>query len=153
VTTLLLSSAHHAQIEREARDAFPRECCGLLEGARDGDTIRVTALHTARNLSSDSDRFEIDPTDHFAAIRTARANGREIVGCYHSHPNGKAEPSARDAESAWDEGFTWLIAAVTKKALALSAFHRDGTRWSRIEIAETVLASPHPPLSSPGRAG
>jgi proteasome lid subunit RPN8/RPN11 len=153
VTTLLLSHAHRAQIEREAHDAFPRECCGLLEGAPDGDTIRVTALHTARNLSSDSDRFEIDPADHFAAIRAARANGRAIVGCYHSHPNGRAEPSARDSDAAWEEGFVWLIAAVTKNALALSAFHRDGTGWSKIEIAETGLASPPPPLTSPGRAG
>lgn len=153
MTTLLFPAAHRAQIEREASIAFPRECCGLLEGGRNGDAIRVDALHSARNLSTDSDRFEIDPADHFAAIRAARANGREIVGCYHSHPNGKAEPSDRDADGAWDEGFIWLIAAVTQNALALSAFHRDGTGWSKIEIAEAGLVSPHPPLSSPGRAG
>jgi proteasome lid subunit RPN8/RPN11 len=152
VTTLLLSRAQYAQIEREARAAFPRECCGLLEGMRESDAIRVIALHPARNLSSENDRFEIDPAEHFAAIRAARANGREIVGCYHSHPNGKAEPSRRDAEGAWDEGFVWLIAAVAKEALALSAFHRDGTEWSKMEIVEPGLVSPHPSLSSSGRA-
>jgi proteasome lid subunit RPN8/RPN11 len=136
VTALLLSSAHRAQIEREAREAFPRECCGLLEGARDGDTIRVTALHSARNLSPDSDRFEIDPADHFAAIRAARANGSEIVGCYHSHPNSKAEPSTRDAEGAWDEGFVWLIAAVSGHAVAVSGFARKAGGWQSLELQE-----------------
>jgi proteasome lid subunit RPN8/RPN11 len=147
VTTLLLSAAHRAQIERETRAAFPNECCGLLEGARDGETICITALHAARNLSPDSDRFEIDPADHFAAIRAARANGCEIIGCYHSHPNGKAEPSARDAEGAWDEDFVWLIAAVANETVTLSVFRRDGAEWSRID-----LVSSSPLSSSPGRA-
>jgi proteasome lid subunit RPN8/RPN11 len=93
----------------------------LLEGVRDGDTIRVTALHAARNLSSDGDRFEIDPADHFAAIRAARANGHAIVGCYHSHPNGKPEPSARDAEGAWDGDFVWLIMAMRSNGFEIVA--------------------------------
>ena len=121
MTTLLLSASHRAQIEREARDAFPRECCGLLEGVRGGDAFRITTLHPARNLSTDNDRFEIHPADHFAAIRAARERGHEIVGCYHSHPNGKAEPSARDAEGAWDEGFVWLIAATRPHRFEIAA--------------------------------
>jgi proteasome lid subunit RPN8/RPN11 len=136
VTTLLLSCAHRAQIEREARAAFPRECCGLLEGVMDSETIRVTALHPARNLSTDSDRFEIDPADHFAAIRAARANGHAIAGCYHSHPNGKAEPSARDAEGAWDEGFIWLIAAVSDSTVSVCGFARRAGGWRSLEIKE-----------------
>ena len=135
MTTLLLSGALRAQIEREARAAFPHECCGLLEGAHDGDAIRITALHPARNLAAESDRFEIDPADHFAAIRTARANGHVIVGCYHSHPNGKAEPSARDADGAWDEGFIWLIVAVSGM-ISREAFRRVDGGWQRLELRE-----------------
>ena len=136
MTTLLLSRAHRAQIEREAREAFPSECCGLLEGAGDGEIIRITALHPARNLSSDNDRFEIDPAGHFAAIRAARANGRAIVGCYHSHPNGKPEPSARDAEGAWGEGFVWLIAAVLGNAVVVRGFARTPEGWQALELRE-----------------
>lgn len=136
MTTLLLSPSQRAQIEREARAASPRECCGLLEGVREGDAIRIAALHPARNLSSDKDRFEIDPADHFAALRAARANGRAIVGCYHSHPNGKSEPSARDAEGAWDEGFVWLIAATRDSAVSLSAFARRQDGWQTLDMPE-----------------
>lgn len=84
----------------------------------------------------DSDRFEIDPADHFAAIRAARANEHEIVGCYHSHPNGKAEPSARDAEGAWDEGFIWLIAAASASAVSLHGFTRRTGGWQPLELKE-----------------
>jgi proteasome lid subunit RPN8/RPN11 len=132
VTTLLLSASHRAQIEREARAAFPGECCGLLEGKRDGDFIRITALHPARNLSSDNDRFEIDTADHFAAIRAARANGHEIAGCYHSHPNGKAEPSARDAEGAWEGDFIWLILGNAEFAAFASGREK---KWTPIYIS------------------
>ena len=136
MTTLLLLAAHRAQIESEARAAFPRECCGLMEGVREADAIRVIALHPARNLSSDSDRFEIDPADHFTAIRAARAGDREIIGCYHSHPDGKAEPSSRDSEGAWDEGFLWLIAAVSAHAVTASGFARVSGGWQPLELKE-----------------
>jgi proteasome lid subunit RPN8/RPN11 len=123
------------QIAEEARVAFPHECCGLLEGVRNGAAITVTALHPAENLSQDDDRFEIDPADHFAALRSARVSGHEIVGCYHSHPNGKAEPSARDSESSWDEGFVWVIAAAGEGP-SITAHLRAGDGWRRLEIVE-----------------
>ncbi len=132
MTTLLLSDAFRAQIAAEARAAFPRECCGLIEGINDGDVARATALHPARNLSRVDDCFEIDPTDHFRAQRTARATGRAIIGCYHSHPNGRAEPSARDGDS--EDGFLWLIAAVNGAVVVHTAFRRAGGGWKAVEL-------------------
>src|ERR1700761_3747304 len=102
-----LPAALADQIRREAALAGPRECCGLIEGARDGDVFHVTALHPARNLADDADRFEIDPRDHLAANKAARAHGRSLIGCYHSHPAGCAEPSARDLAGAGEDNFLW----------------------------------------------
>ena len=56
-------------------------------------------------------RFEIDPLTHIKAQKLARLRGSEIIGCYHSHPNGRAEPSATDLAGAGAEDFLWLIAA------------------------------------------
>jgi proteasome lid subunit RPN8/RPN11 len=100
-----------ARILQEAGLAFPGECCGLVEGTRSGGAFQVAALHSARNLASAPDRFEIAPEDHFRALKAARANGRTLIGCYHSHPNGRAEPSAIDKAGAGEENFLWLIAA------------------------------------------
>jgi proteasome lid subunit RPN8/RPN11 len=112
------------QIAEEAQAARPRECCGLLEGLLIGDEAQICALHPARNLSPDPDSFEIDPADHVAAMRAARANGRAVIGCYHSHPEGAAVPSARDLAGAAQEGFIWLIAA--PKGLAAFVYRTGG---------------------------
>ena len=111
MTRVALPDQLRSQILREAAAAHPNECCGLMEGACEGQAFRIIALHPARNLADAADRFEIDPGDQFAAHKAARGRGHAIVGCYHSHPNGRAEPSATDLAGAGEESFLWLIAA------------------------------------------
>ena len=106
-----LPTALRAQILSDARAAHPRECCGLLTGFHDGEMVRIAALHPARNLSGDPDRFDVDPRDHILAQKSARKSGHAVIGCYHSHPNGRAQPSATDLAGANIEDFLWLIAA------------------------------------------
>ncbi len=139
-TALVLPPALRAQIESEARAVFPRECCGVIEGRREGDTIHAIALRPARNLAGEADRFEIDPADHFRALRAARTNGAEIVGCYHSHPNGIAEISARDREGAMEDGFVWLVCAVKAKDTQLAAFIRENGQFGPLNLRETWAA-------------
>ena len=138
---LLLDDALRARIAGEARAASPRECCGLLEGVRDGDAITVTALHPSPNLAEASDRFEIDPALQF---RLARA-GLTIVGCYHSHPGGRAEPSVRDAEGAGEADFVWLIAG----AGGPGAFVWDGAQFRRLAIGKSGAISRLPSAHAP----
>ena len=124
IASLVLADGLRAQLEREAREAFSRECCGLIEGLYKKGVAHATALHSTRNLSSDADRFEIDPAEQFRLMRNARERSAEIIGCYHSHPNGRAEPSPRDLEGAGEEGFLWLIAALigARQPITLRAF-------------------------------
>jgi proteasome lid subunit RPN8/RPN11 len=87
-----------------ARDV---EVCGLLLG--EGECI--TAVMPADNLSTDPhDSFELDPRVQFAAYRAARAGGPAVIGHYHSHPNGRTDPSPRDGEAA-AAGELWMIVA------------------------------------------
>jgi len=106
-----LPAALAAALRAQAEQASPRECCGLLEGGRTEQGFTIQALHPVRNLSDDPDRFEIDPQGHIAAVKQARANGGSIVGCYHSHPRGAAQPSASDRAGACEDDFLWLIVA------------------------------------------
>ena len=108
---LCLPQALAAQIAAQTRAALPGECCGLVLGRRGARAAEVLALHPARNLSADPDRFAIAPEDQFAAQRRARAEGLAVIGCYHSHPRGPARPSAADLAGASEENFLWLIAA------------------------------------------
>ena len=134
---IVLSAADRARIEDAARAAFPAECCGLIEGVVEGDTVHVVRLHEARNCAAAPDRFEIAPEDHFAALRSARAAGHDLVGCYHSHPRGQAWPSAHDAAGAGEDGFIWLIAPIPagQGDVALKAFRYRADGFSQISLA------------------
>jgi len=126
IAALILSDLLRAQLAAEARAAFPRECCGLIEGRIERPTLHVTALHPTRNLSDAVDRFEIDPAEHIRLLRMLRGTGRDILGCYHSHPNGRAEPSDTDRDRAIDEGFVWLVQPLTATAASAPAAYVFG---------------------------
>ena len=111
MTVVVLPPDLWAQILREAEAALPRECCGLLEGRREDKRFHILALHAVKNLAARPDRFEMDPHGQIVVQKAARAAGNRIIGCYHSHPNGQAEPSARDLQGAGEEDFLWLVAA------------------------------------------
>ncbi len=130
IERLVLPEDLRAQLAREAEESFPRECCGLIEGTLGGGTAQAVVLHPCTNLAREPDRFEIDPRDHIRLLRQLRGTPRSLIGCYHSHPNGRAAASARDAQGASDEDFLWLIQAVGPDgAGALGAFAFGANRF------------------------
>ncbi len=105
---LTISSELLRLIVAEAAASPEVEVCGLLLGH--GETIGE--VRSCRNVAADpARRFEIDPAALLVAHRQARAGGAAILGCYHSHPSGKAEPSPCDAAAAEPNGWWWLIVA------------------------------------------
>jgi proteasome lid subunit RPN8/RPN11 len=104
----VVTSGTMATLRNEARLAHPHECCGLLLGKGN----RVALARPAANVHSDPGcHFEIDPKALISAHRAARAGGLEVLGYYHSHPNGRAEPSACDRVAACGDGRVWAIVA------------------------------------------
>ena len=109
MTSLRIPAAVVSEMLAHAHDESPRECCGLLVGK--GASIDRSVR--ARNLDSSATRYLIDPEDHFAAIRSARADGLEVVGAYHSHPSSAAVPSPTDvAEAASGADFVYVIVSL-----------------------------------------
>ncbi len=110
------------------------EVCGLLLGS--GGQV-TDVVHCSNVAVEPTRRFEIDPAQLFAALRAARADGPEVLGCYHSHPGGDPEPSARDAADAAANGWFWLIVADGEARLWRAVAH--GERHGRFVPA--TLAS------------
>lgn len=100
-------TSHVLETLREhALAAAPAECCGLLLGR--GDTIE--RVQPAANVAADPLRFfEIDPAALVAAHRAEREGGPRVIGYYHSHPGGGAEPSATDCEHSTGDLRIWAI--------------------------------------------
>lgn len=93
-------AAHVEWLASRARAAMPREACGLLIGRRVDGLAVVERTIEARNVAEGDERFEVDPLDHLAAQREARATGLEVIGAWHSHPEGPARPSQSDEREA-----------------------------------------------------
>jgi [CysO sulfur-carrier protein]-S-L-cysteine hydrolase len=113
----ILQSVIDALVDHARRDS-PIECCGLL-AARDG--VIDESIPT-RNLKASPVVFLIDPADHFAALKRTRAEGREIVGAYHSHPRSPAVPSATDLAEAHYEEFLYVIVSLAGAEPEVRAF-------------------------------
>ena len=103
-----LTSGITATLIQEAVRAHPDECCGLLLGQGG----LVTEARAAANVHPDpATHFEIEPAVLLAAHRAARNGSLQVLGYYHSHPNGRARPSPADQAAAARDGRVWAIIA------------------------------------------
>ncbi len=104
--SVLRNMAAHAAAE------YPAECCGLLVGRGE----EVASAQAVRNLRGGErcDRFELDPLGHVRVWEAAQAAGQEVIGCYHSHPDGQARPSSIDRRLARGFGgpFGYVVLAI-----------------------------------------
>ena len=129
---IILMEEQSAAVRAAALRSYPQECCGLLIG--EGDVVRRVVA--APNIARDPVRhFEIDPQILFDHARSARETNMRIIGHYHSHPNGRGEPSGADLLMAHDPDAVWLIAAVNGDAVSLRAFVPGNGRFREILLA------------------
>ena len=144
---IVLARSHLKQITEAAEAAYPEECCGLLVGRSEpsGDRV-VTGVVASPNVASGGarDRFEVDPQVRFDVQRALEDGPESIVGHYHSHPDGAAEPSARDLEMAWEPALVWLIVAVEDGRATETTAHlldRSEGRFRPIRLATGMLTT------------
>ena len=78
----------------------------MLAGSDGLITRAFPAANAARNPATE---YEIAPKELFHLTREIRAAGLQLLGIYHSHPNGKNEPSARDIEQAYYPDVAYFI--------------------------------------------
>ncbi|MDP6923659.1 MAG: Mov34/MPN/PAD-1 family protein [Candidatus Scalindua sp.] len=100
---------------KEAKTAYPHECCGLLVGNSNdsGRVVREVYPVENKNKVRAADRYEIDTKEFDRIDREATKKGWNIIGIYHSHPDHPAEPSAFDKDCAcvWTE-YSYIIISV-----------------------------------------
>src|SRR5271156_5894351 len=102
---LFLPPILRQNIEQHGSAAFPNECCGMLLG-RDvpGKGRMVEKLVNVPNdfpTVEQYHRFSIDPLLQLKTEKKAAAEGRLLLGFYHSHPDCPARPSEYDRQHAW----------------------------------------------------
>ncbi|MGH9329315.1 MAG: Mov34/MPN/PAD-1 family protein [Vicinamibacterales bacterium] len=146
-------------IRRHAAETYPDECCGALIGHADSGSPRAaesassSAAGSAQPLQSvisvvplanttdegARTRFLVRPADYRHAEARARADGAELVGFYHSHPDHPARPSEHDLDHAWPN-LSYVIVAVERGrpgAIASWRLRADRTTFDEEGLEET----------------
>ena len=109
-----LLQSHFDFLKKHSIACFPEEACALLIGVEEQDgRVLIDDIIQAPNVAEDKQRyFEIDPSTRIKAEKQLRGGPLKIVGVFHSHPKGEAQPSNTDARSVIETQFVWLIAAL-----------------------------------------
>lgn len=95
---------------KDAKSAFPHECCGFMYGHVQSthlELLRVEPVLNRTEVNAER-RFQIAPLDYLAAERRAEREGCALIGVYHSHPMHPAIPSEHDLAVAMPE-FSYVI--------------------------------------------
>jgi proteasome lid subunit RPN8/RPN11 len=137
VNKLVLSTNQVRQIEEEGSAAYPNECCGIMIGRdmSDGACTRriVEQLVAMQNVWDEKEqkrRFAIDPLALMRAEKSAAADGKVVVGFYHSHPDHPARPSETDRQYGWPF-YSYVIVSIANRAAV------DMTSWVLDEETQT----------------
>lgn len=140
--TVKLLEAQIDQIISHAREQSPKECCGLLGGMADG---KARTVYRMRNIAADPlVTYEAAPEDLFAAQRSMRDRGEQLLAIYHSHPRAVIpEPSATDVRLAYYPSAVYFIVGLGGEQPNLRAFRiSEGEgRWELTEYE--VVADDH----------
>ena len=132
---LSLSRTAYDEVLTHAESGGDEEVCGVLAGEREGDDSRVVAAHRASNAADcPRRRYRIDAEEQLAIIEAIEAAGREVVGFYHSHPDGPPVPSETDAERAAWPGYSYAICLPGERPY-LGSWRWTGERFEREAVA------------------
>ena len=119
------------KIRQHGAESYPNECCGALLGRdADGGAIPARAAREVleifplvnRREDSPRNRFFVTAEDARDADKAAQAQGLDLIGWYHSHPDHPAQPSEYDREHAWP-WYSYIIVSVH------NGNPRDMTSW------------------------
>jgi proteasome lid subunit RPN8/RPN11 len=99
-----------------AEATFPNECCGVMVGHTDEAGVKqVTGAVAMENAYKgvQEDRYQIRPEDLLAADKGARAEGLDLIGIFHSHPDCDAYFSKSDLENScpW---YSFVVLSIKK---------------------------------------
>jgi len=128
-TVLSINKDLAERIRAHGAQTYPHECCGALLG-RDSEPREIVALFPLINRRKDSprNRFSVSSQDVVDAEKSARAQGLDVVGWYHSHPDHPARPSQYDRDHAWP-WYSYIIVSVAQgQAQEMTSWRLDDNR-------------------------
>ncbi len=127
-----ISRADADALLAHARSGYPHEICGVLVGTVRNGNARVARVVPVTNHEKERPavRYVISDEEHISVQKAARADGLDILGYYHSHPDHPARPSETDrriAAEGLSDGVVHVVIGVAggRDAVATAWVFRD----------------------------
>jgi proteasome lid subunit RPN8/RPN11 len=108
---LFIDKQNLNNIFRHCIEKVPNEACGILAGK----DSKVKQVYHMANTDNSPISYFMDPKEQLMVMKQIRSLGLEMVGVYHSHPETKAYPSARDVELALYPEVSYVIISLREK--------------------------------------
>ena len=106
------------EIVKQAKAELPNEACGLLAGKG----IDAQWRFALTNADASPEHFSFLPAEQFQVLRSARAEGLDILANYHSHPATPARPSQEDIRLAFDPNILYVIVSLADITPVVKAY-------------------------------
>jgi len=139
-TKLVVTEQILDNIFQDSLQRFPIESCGFLIGSR-GYFATVTDSKIAENIENKINRYTINPYEYYQLEKSLEPFHLSIIGFYHSHPNGSANPSKIDIKQAWNN-FSYLIVSLkSQDILEIKSWNIDSQTETCVEQAIIIIKS------------
>ncbi|OGO33940.1 MAG: hypothetical protein A2Z16_03555 [Chloroflexi bacterium RBG_16_54_18] len=107
--TLTVSEYDMQLMRRDVESHKPEEACGMLIGRINGfDAITIHTIPVTNTLHSPT-RFRMDGREQVDVFNQMENEDLDLVGIYHSHPQGPPGPSEIDVREAYYPNVVHLI--------------------------------------------
>lgn len=98
------------EISKKAANNNSKEICGFI--VDNGYFLEL--IHT-RNKEKKGGKFSFYKSDIQNLQKATKVLNREIVGTFHSHPFGIAEPGVSDVKNTLDDSFSLIVDVMDQK--------------------------------------
>jgi proteasome lid subunit RPN8/RPN11 len=90
------------QMKAHAEATYPNECVGAMLGKNENGNKLVDRSVKLENSAEGSQRayYQLSNEQLLEADKAARAQGKELIGIYHSHPDADAYFSETDLKNS-----------------------------------------------------
>jgi proteasome lid subunit RPN8/RPN11 len=131
MTSIRMPHVFRDQMIEHAVRELPNECCGVLLGKE----VTASQVVPMRSAPPAPDAYFMDPLQQVEVFTAMEERGESLLGIYHSHPGGPAEPSGADRQLAFHPEVVYIIISLAdQQRPELKAFVLHNRCFEEISI-------------------
>ncbi len=131
--SLRLSQQQVKSIMDDVLAAYPHEACGMIAG-QDIDAIQILRIDNVADQPQS--HYVMDGMMQLQALKTFEHQGLDWLAVYHSHPEGKPQPSQEDIRAAvlHTPNLIHVIVGLKNHQTQLQAWHIHDGQVDEVEL-------------------